>query len=108
VNAIHASKAHGSVSISVAEREGAPAEAPEKRPRPWAVLEVRDHGEGIAAERLPAIFDPFFTTKPVGEGTGLGLSVAYGIAQEHGGWIEVESEHGRGSCFRIWLPQGGA
>jgi signal transduction histidine kinase len=72
------------------------------------VLEVRDQGTGIAAEKLPEIFDPFFTTKPVGEGTGLGLSVAHGIAQEHGGWIEVVSEPERGSCFRIWLPQGAA
>jgi signal transduction histidine kinase len=70
------------------------------------VLEVRDRGTGISREQLPEIFDPFFTTKPVGEGTGLGLAVAHGIAEEHGGWIDVESEPSRGSCFRIWLPQG--
>jgi two-component system cell cycle sensor histidine kinase/response regulator CckA len=69
-----------------------------------AVLEVRDDGEGIPPDRLSAIFDPFFTTKGVGEGTGLGLSIAYGIAAEHGGFIEVESDVGHGSRFRIFVP----
>jgi signal transduction histidine kinase len=105
VNAIHASERGGEVRITVSSRDTAPEGATAEPHGEWAVLEVRDRGAGIAAEKLPEIFDPFFTTKPVGEGTGLGLSVAYGIAQEHGGWIEVESEPTRGSCFRIWLPQ---
>jgi PAS domain S-box-containing protein len=67
-------------------------------------IEVGDTGEGIAPENLKKIFDPFFTTKPVGEGTGLGLSLAYGIVQKHHGRIEVESELGNGARFRIWLP----
>jgi signal transduction histidine kinase len=71
-------------------------------------LEVRDEGAGIAPDVVANVFDPFFTTKPVGEGTGLGLSVAHGIASEHGGWIDVQSEPGRGSCFRICLPHGGS
>jgi two-component system NtrC family sensor kinase len=68
------------------------------------VIEVRDAGCGIRREHLPHIFDPFFTTKPVGQGTGLGLSVSYGIIRDHGGSIEVESEVGRGTLFRIRLP----
>ena len=68
------------------------------------VIDVRDSGCGIKPENLPHIFDPFFTTKPVGQGTGLGLSVSYGIIRDHGGSIEVESEVGRGTLFRIRLP----
>jgi two-component system NtrC family sensor kinase len=67
-------------------------------------LEVEDTGHGIAPETLSRIFDPFFTTKPVGKGTGLGLSLAYGIVQKHGGRIEVDTELGRGTCFRVLLP----
>ncbi len=66
---------------------------------------VEDEGMGISPEQMSHIFDPFFTTKPVGEGTGLGLAVAHGIIAEHGGWIVVESEVGKGSRFLICLPQ---
>jgi signal transduction histidine kinase len=68
-------------------------------------LRVRDDGEGIEADRISHVFEPFFTTKPVGEGTGLGLAVAYGIVRDHGGVIEVESEPGRGSTFTIVIPE---
>ncbi len=67
-------------------------------------MEIEDHGGGIRPEHLPHIFEPFFTTKPVGGGTGLGLSVSYGIVRDHGGSLEVESTVGRGSLFRIRLP----
>jgi len=67
-------------------------------------VEVEDDGCGIAPEHLTRIFDPFFTTKPVGRGTGLGLSLAYGIVQKHQGRIDVRSEPGLGSCFRVTLP----
>jgi PAS domain S-box-containing protein len=67
-------------------------------------VEVHDTGTGISEEDLPRIFDPFFTTKEVGQGTGLGLSISYGIVESHGGWIEVETEVGRGSTFTVMLP----
>jgi signal transduction histidine kinase len=109
VNAIQASDRERSVSIRVAVCDDAPEGPRGPRPGgPWALLEVRDQGVGIRAEHLPEVFDPFFTTKPVGEGTGLGLSIAHGIAEEHGGWIDVESGPQRGSCFRIWLPKDSA
>lgn len=67
-------------------------------------IEVADTGSGIAPDNLTRIFDPFFTTKAIGKGTGLGLSLAYGIIQKHQGRIEVDSEPGRGTTFRITLP----
>jgi two-component system NtrC family sensor kinase len=67
-------------------------------------VEFVDTGCGIPAPQLPKIFDPFFTTKPLGRGTGLGLSVCYGIVSEHGGKIEVDSTEGKGSTFRVMLP----
>jgi hypothetical protein len=68
------------------------------------VVEVSDSGEGIPAENLSKVFDPFFTTKGVGNGTGLGLAVSYGIIQEHAGTIEVQSREGEGTTFRIMFP----
>jgi len=68
------------------------------------VISLRDTGCGIKKEHMERIFDPFFTTKPVGRGTGLGLSVSYGIVEQHGGSIEVDSEEGKGSTFTIILP----
>ena len=70
----------------------------------WLVIQVRDTGTGIEEDHLAQLFDPFFTTKEVGEGTGLGLSVSYGLIQEHGGRIEVSSQPGKGSEFQIYLP----
>ncbi len=68
------------------------------------VLAIRDQGSGIAPEHLPKIFDPFFTTKDVDKGTGLGLAISHGIVERHRGRIEVESEVGRGTTFRVVLP----
>jgi len=67
-------------------------------------IEVSDNGLGIARENLTRIFDPFFTTKASGRGTGLGLSVSYGIIKEHAGKIEVRSTPGKGTSFRLEFP----
>jgi signal transduction histidine kinase len=67
-------------------------------------IKIQDNGTGIPEENLSNIFEPFFTTKPVGHGTGLGLSVSYGIIKEHKGKIEVESEVGVGTTFTVTLP----
>ena len=67
-------------------------------------IRIADTGSGIPSENLDRLFDPFFSTKDVGEGTGLGLSVSYGIIERHGGTIRVQSEVDRGSMFSIWLP----
>ena len=67
-------------------------------------IKVEDNGNGIPQKILDKIFQPFFTTKPTGQGTGLGLSLAYDIIKAHGGEIKVETEEGEGSEFVIQLP----
>lgn len=92
INASHAIEQQGKIFI----RTGTEGE------QVW--IEIEDTGSGIAPENLNRIFDPFFTTKPIGTGTGLGLSLSYGIVQKHRGCIKVNSEPGKGTRFRIWLP----
>jgi signal transduction histidine kinase len=101
VNALQAMSNGGTarVRISVETRETAGASF-----RPFACFAVQDDGEGINEHDIAHVFDPFFTTKGVGEGTGLGLSVSYGIVQDHSGTIEVTSEKGQGTLFRVLLP----
>ncbi len=97
VNAAHAVvKGRGTIHI----RSGTEGTAPDTA----AWVEVEDDGCGIDKENLARIFDPFFTTKPVGKGTGLGLSLSYGIVQKHHGRLDVRSEPGRGTCFRVTIP----
>jgi two-component system, cell cycle sensor histidine kinase and response regulator CckA len=78
---------------------------PQGRPGAFACLMVGDTGTGIAPNVLPRIFEPFFTTKGVGKGTGLGLATVYGVTQQHGGWVIVESAVGRGTIFRVYFPR---
>jgi two-component system, NtrC family, sensor kinase len=92
VNAAHAIDERGTITI----RTGCEGD------EVW--VDIADTGHGIPPENLKKIFDPFFTTKPVGKGTGLGLSLAYGIVQKHHGRMEVQSEVGKGSTFRVSLP----
>jgi two-component system sensor histidine kinase HupT/HoxJ len=76
---------------------------------PFVAVEVLDTGPGIADEALPRLFDPFFTTKPPGEGSGLGLSVSYGIVAEHKGKLRGENRlDRRGAVFTVELPAGEA
>jgi len=89
------------VEIDEAHRQ----QHPEARPGQFACLSVSDTGCGIAPEHLLRIFEPFFTTKPVGQGTGLGLATVYGIVKQHEGWIEVVSEVGQGTTFKIFMPK---
>lgn len=70
----------------------------------WSVMRVTDQGHGIPADKIDKIFEPFFTTKKAGEGTGLGLSMAYGIVKQSGGYIFVDSEPGQGTVFQLWFP----
>jgi two-component system NtrC family sensor kinase len=108
VNGIQAMPAGGTLSVRLQSTQAAAPSDADGPVRDWVRVDVEDEGEGIPPEVQEHIFEPFFTTKPVGEGTGLGLSVAYGIVNEHGGWIDVRSTVGQGSCFSIHLPRGSA
>ena len=93
INAAHAIEQQGTIWLETGAQDD------------WVFVRVRDSGAGIDPEHLTRLFDPFFTTKPVGQGTGLGLSVSYSIVGKHHGRLEVESEPGQGATFTVWLPR---
>ncbi|HEX3344564.1 MAG TPA: HAMP domain-containing sensor histidine kinase [Polyangiaceae bacterium] len=107
MNAVHASAPGMAVTVALGRGRAVPPPEDGRPEQACARIEVRDHGTGISSDALPRIFEPFYTTKDVGEGTGLGLSVVYGIVKDHGGWIDVVSRPGEGSTFTVWLPDGG-
>ncbi len=107
VNARDAMPNGGTLRIetaSVAIDADAAAQHPGAAAGPYVVLAISDTGTGMPPEVVEHIFEPFFTTKEVGKGTGLGLATVYGIVQQHGGFIEVTSEPGKGSAFRVFIP----
>jgi PAS domain S-box-containing protein len=107
VNARDAMPMGGTIVISI-ENIGAGSERverkPDVRPGPFICLSVSDTGCGMAEGTLKHIFEPFFTTKDPGKGTGLGLATVDGVVAQHNGWVEVESEVGKGSIFKVFLP----
>lgn len=104
VNAQHAIEEKGSITVRSRRAQKAPGAEPGAQPVAMVELSIIDTGCGIPQKNLKRIFDPFFTSKEVGKGTGLGLSVSHGIVSAHGGMIEVESEVGEGTTFRVFLP----
>ncbi len=102
-NALDAMPRGGRLVVAAGAARAAQPERAEA-PRDCVTVTFTDEGEGIAPEVLKHVFDPFYTTKDAGRGTGLGLSVAYGIIEEHGGWFEVRSRPGEGTAFRVYLP----
>jgi signal transduction histidine kinase len=103
-NSLQAVDAGGKITIHAEMPSNGRSGSHPSEPGKYLRILFEDDGSGIPQEHLEHIFDPFFTTKDVGEGTGLGLSVSYGIIREHGGDIRVESEPGRGARFIISLP----
>ncbi len=111
VNARDAMPNGGELEISTSVRWVEESELvlePDVTPGKFVCLRVRDQGCGIAPHQVEKIFEPFFTTKEVGKGTGLGLATVYGIVKQHKGWIKVESQVGRGTCFEVYLPHSNA
>jgi signal transduction histidine kinase len=95
-NALHAMPTGGELHITTSLKQ--------RNQREWLAMSLTDTGTGISPENIARVFEPFFTTRSKDGGTGLGLSVTYGIITDHGGSIDVESQVGKGSTFTVWLP----
>jgi two-component system, NtrC family, sensor kinase len=107
VNGVQAMPNGGTLDVIARDEFRAPLHDPNGEPSEFVCIDVVDHGTGIAPDLQSKVFEPFYSTKSTEGGTGLGLSVAQGIAHEHDGWISVESALGRGSSFKIHLPKRG-
>ncbi|MBN2718824.1 MAG: HAMP domain-containing histidine kinase [Deltaproteobacteria bacterium] len=105
LNAVQASDSSAKVIVQLDSVTVAHPDGPKDEKVSCVLLSVVDYGAGIAPEHIDNVFDSFFTTKKAGSGTGLGLAIARQIAIEHGGWISVDSESGRGSTFKVYLPR---
>ena len=92
------------IEVSSIEIDAEDASQPNFAPGKYVKLRVADDGCGISEEQLPRIHDPYYTTKPIGVGTGLGLWTVYGLVNEHGGSIDVQSTSGTGTTFEIIFP----
>jgi CheY-like chemotaxis protein len=104
LNARDAMPQGGTITVETASVEFSSLEAAGHRPGPYAMIGVTDTGEGIDSESRSHLFEPFFTTKGQREGAGLGLSVVYGMIEQHDGFVRVSSEPGRGARFEVYLP----
>jgi two-component system, cell cycle sensor histidine kinase and response regulator CckA len=109
INARDATEPVGTITISTGtvhiEMEECAKGQPCRSPGDYAVLSVNDTGSGINSTALPHIFEPFFTTKPIGKGSGLGLSTVYGIVKQNNGYIDCQTEPGKGTVFSLFFPQ---
>jgi len=107
-NAFHAMRSNGGIleieltEITVSDKSAVPDLS--IQPGEYLKLEIRDTGHGMDKKTLGKVFDPYFTTKAAGEGTGLGLSLVYGIVEDHGGYIRASSVTGEGTTFQVFLP----
>ena len=106
INARDAMPRGGVLSIATADRNLTVDQLsdPDARPGDYVEIEVTDSGVGMSHDVLSRIFEPFFTTKPTGQGTGLGLSQIYGFVKQSGGFMRIESDPGKGTSVRIYLP----